>query len=326
MGDPSGIGPEVILRALASRRAAVARFGVFGAEGILRRVADKFHLRFPSFRAVTSDSSFEGSGPFLMECAECPETLALKGKPSERGGRAAAAFIQTAVQLAMQGRIDGIVTAPISKDALHKAGFDFPGHTEMIAQAVGTKRPVMMMAADDLRVALVTTHAAITRLPSLITRKAVLETIRIVHNDLQRKFGISNPRIGVCGLNPHAGEGGLFGDEERTAIIPAIKQSRASKINCAGPFPADTIFIPERRKAFDAIVAMYHDQACIPVKMIGFDRGVNVTLGLPIIRTSPDHGTAYNIVSQGVADTGSMIAAIRMAAEMARSGMIGKRR
>jgi 4-hydroxythreonine-4-phosphate dehydrogenase len=317
MGDPSGIGPEVVLRALASRRAKVARFVLLGSGGVLRRVAVELKLRFPRFREVAPDDPFAGPGPFLIECAECPPRLALLGRPTARGGRAAAAFIQAAVQLAIQGRIDGIVTAPISKEALHKAGFAFPGHTEMIAQAVGVRRPVMMMAADDLRVALVTTHAAVRDLPSLITTRAVLETVRITHHDLKARFGIARPRLAACALNPHAGEGGLFGDEERRAIQPALRRARAEGIACDGPFAADALFTPERRRRYDAIVAMYHDQACIPVKMLGFDRGVNVTLGLPIIRSSPDHGTAYDIVRDGKADPGSLIAAIRLAAEMA---------
>jgi 4-hydroxythreonine-4-phosphate dehydrogenase len=327
MGDPCGIGPEVVLRALADRRANAARFVVFGAEGVMRRVAVELGLRMPRFVNVPANGSFDGPGPFLVECAECPEGLALKGRATARGGRAAVAFIQTAAQLAMQGRIDGIVTAPISKEAMRKAGFDFPGHTEMIAQAAGAKRPVMMMAADDLRVALVTTHAALRDLPALITRRAVLETIRIVHHDLKSRFGIASPKLAVCGLNPHAGEGGMFGDEERRAILPAIRRARAEKVRCDGPFAADALFVPKHRKGYDAIVAMYHDQACIPVKMLGFDRGVNVTLGLPIIRTSPDHGTAYDIVRAGRADPGSMIAAIRLAADMARGlKRSGKRR
>jgi 4-hydroxythreonine-4-phosphate dehydrogenase len=176
----------------------------------------------------------------------------------------------------------------------------------------------MMMVGGGLRIALVTTHAAIKDLPGLITRKNVLETIRITHKDLRRLFGIEQPRIAVCGLNPHAGEAGRFGTEEKKSIAPAVRQARREGIACDGPIPADVAYTPEYRKRYDAVVAMYHDQATIPVKMLAFHSGVNVTLGLPIIRTSPDHGTAYDIVRKGTANPGSMIAAILLAAEMAR--------
>jgi 4-hydroxythreonine-4-phosphate dehydrogenase len=312
LGDPSGIGPETVLRALADRGArAAARFMVFGSAAVLHRVAHGFHLDAPSFRHP-SDS------PFLMECSECPARLALLGRSTAAGGAASVAWIECAVQMALDGRIDAVVTAPISKEAIHKAGYDWPGHTEMIAESVGVRKPVMMMVAGDLRVALVTTHAAIKDLPRLITRKNVLDTIRIVDRDLKSRFGLPKPRIGVCGLNPHAGEAGLFGTEEKKAIAPAIRQAQREGIACDGPIPADAAFTPKLRARYDVFVAMFHDQACIPVKLLAFDSGVNVTLGLPIIRTSPDHGTAYDIVRKGTANPGSMVAAILLAAEMAR--------
>jgi len=324
LGDPSGIGPEVVLRALADRRArAAARFMVFGSAALLRRVARGLHLNAPSFRRVSggpAGGSFDVAqgGPFLMECLECPARLALLGRPTAAGGAASVAWIECAVQMALDGRIDAVVTAPISKEAIHKAGYDWPGHTEMIAESAGVRKPVMMMVGGGLRIALVTTHAAIKDLPGLITRKNVLDTIRIVDHDLKRRFGLRKPRIGVCGLNPHAGEAGLFGREEAKSIAPAIRQARREGISCDGPIPADAAFTPKLRARHDAFVAMFHDQACIPVKMLAFDSGVNVTLGLPIIRTSPDHGTAYDIVRKGTANPGSMVAAILLAAEMAR--------
>jgi 4-hydroxythreonine-4-phosphate dehydrogenase len=269
-----------------------------------------------------------------MECGEFPARLALLGRATKAGGAASVAWIECAVQMALDGRIDAVVTAPISKEAIHKAGYDWPGHTEMIAESAGVHKPVMMMVGGDsldsaqgkpfdgaqgrLRVALVTTHAAIRDLPGLVTRKNVLETIRIVDHDLKQRFGLRKPAIGVCGLNPHAGEAGLFGTEEKKAIAPAIRQARGEGIACDGPIPADGAFTPKLRARYDAFVAMFHDQACIPVKMLAFDSGVNVTLGLPIIRTSPDHGTAYDIVRTGTANPGSMVAAILLAAEMAR--------
>ncbi|MGD0999130.1 MAG: 4-hydroxythreonine-4-phosphate dehydrogenase PdxA [Candidatus Brocadiia bacterium] len=319
IGDPSGIGPEVVLRALADRRVrAAARFMVFGSAAVLHRVARELDLHAVRLRGVTDEPIGRDAGPFLMECGECPGRLALLGRPTAAGGAASAAWIECAVQMALDRRIDAVVTAPISKEALHKAGYDWPGHTEMIAESAGVRKPVMMMAGGGLRVALVTTHAAIKDLPGLITRKNVLDTIRIVHRDLRRWFGLRKPRIAVCGLNPHAGEAGLFGREEAKSIAPAIRQARREGIACDGPIPADAAFTPKLRARHDAFVAMFHDQACIPVKMLAFDSGVNVTLGLPIIRTSPDHGTAYDIVRQGTADPGSMIAAILLAADMAR--------
>lgn len=316
-GDPAGIGPEVVLRALADKRVrAAARCAVVGDLGVLHRVAGRLKLPLPRFESLAVETALnKGTGPFFVQSADCPPQVALCGKPTRAGGRAAAGAVRVAVSLALQGIVGAVVTAPLSKEALHLAGIKYPGHTEMIAEQCGTARPVMMMAGAGMRVALVTTHAAIASLPSLITEAAVYETITITHTDLRRRFGIARPRIAVCGLNPHAGEGGLFGKEEER-IAAAVKAARTKRIHCEGPVPGDVAFTPARRKGCDAIVAMFHDQATIPVKMLAFDSGVNVTLGLPIIRTSPDHGTAYDIAAKGVADPGSMVEAILMAAEM----------
>jgi 4-hydroxythreonine-4-phosphate dehydrogenase len=321
LGDPSGIGPEVVLRALADRRArAAARFMVFGSEAILERVASEFHLPMPKWEAVgTFDLKIHGcKGPLLWNVRAVEARLALLGRPTERGGAFSVTWIAMAVGAAMGKGLDAIVTAPISKEAIAPYGPHWPGHTEMLATLTRTRKPVMMMVAKDLRIALVTTHAAIKDLPGLITRKNVLETIRIVDHGLKRRFGLRKPRIGVCGLNPHAGEAGLFGAEEKKSIAPAIRQAQREGIACDGPIPADAAFTPKLRARHDAFVAMFHDQACIPVKMLAFDSGVNVTLGLPIIRTSPDHGTAYDIVRKGVANPGSMVAAILLASQMAK--------
>jgi 4-hydroxythreonine-4-phosphate dehydrogenase len=313
LGDPSGIGPEVVLRALADRRAiSAARFAVFGSGAILDRVAGE--LRLP--RRLLRPGR-EG-GPSLVECGRCSARLALLGRATAPGGAASVAWIESAVRAALDGRIEAVVTAPISKEAIHKAGYDWPGHTEMIAEMSGVEKPVMMMAGGGLRVALVTTHAAIADLPRLITKKNALDTLRVMDRDLRKYFGLPKPRIAVCGLNPHSGEAGRFGMEEKKSIAPAIRQARQEGIVCDGPIPADVAFTPDYRKEYDAVVAMYHDQATIPVKMLAFHSGVNVTLGLPIIRTSPDHGTAYDIVRKGKANPGSMIAAILLAAKMAR--------
>jgi len=317
MGDPCGIGPEVVLRALASRRArSAAEFVVFGNGAILERVARELRLPLPSWQAPGRGGA---RGPRLVETGRVPTRLALLGKATALGGRLALACIERAAAWALEGRIHGMVTAPISKEAIQKAGCPWPGHTELLAELTHARRPVMMMVAEGLRVALVTTHVALAQVPNLITRAAVLETLRVVHRDLGRRFGLPRPRIAVCGLNPHAGEAGRLGTEERRTIAPAVRQALAEGIACTGPISADAAFTPRHLAEHDAVVAMYHDQATIPVKMHAFDRTVNVTLGLPIVRTSPGHGTAYDIVRLGRANPASMIEAIRLAARMARN-------
>ena len=319
LGDPCGIGPEVVLRALADPHAGTAaRFVVFGSGDILRHVAEKFRLRPPAIVEVEATENIEGRpGPFLIDSVRCRLDFALRGEPIAEAGRAAIEWIGAAVRKAFTHEIDGVVTAPINKEAIHKAGYDWPGHTEMIASITGADRPVMMMVGGGLRVALVTTHKAIAELPGAITTKNVLETIRVLNHDLRRYFGPAKPRIAVCALNPHAGEAGRFGREEIVTIAPAVRRARAEGIDCDGPTSADVVFTRQQLASHDAVVAMYHDQATIPVKMLAFNRGVNVTLGLPIIRTSPDHGTAYDIVRKGTADPGSMIEATLLAARMA---------
>jgi 4-hydroxythreonine-4-phosphate dehydrogenase len=308
MGDPSGIGPEIILRALSSKSLArKAQFTIVGAQNILEAVARRFAI----------DTSCFSDNAAVITAARVPTSLAAKGKASAAGGAAAVAFIKEAVKLIQAGDADALVTAPINKYALALAGEKWPGHTELLG-ALTDAKPVMLMAGGGLRVALVTTHCALRELPRLITRNKVLQIITIIAHDMQRSFGISNPRIAVCGLNPHAGESGRFGNEEKRSIEPAIAAARALGINCTGPVPADVVFQQMLNRQYDAIVAMYHDQATIPVKTLAFESGVNVTLGLPIIRTSPDHGTAYDIAPRGQANARSMAAAMTMAIDMIR--------
>ncbi len=320
LGDPCGIGPEIVLRTLATRRAKTeARFIVFGSAKVLNRVAETFDLRLPKFAAVSVEHPPGNSrGPFLVDEVPCSPDLAMKGKATAVGGRASIAWICSAIDWARAGRIEAIVTAPINKEAVLKGGHKWPGHTELLAARSGAKKPVMTMVGGGLRVALVTTHLSIRDLPKAITKPNVLATLRIVHDGMKRYFGIASPRIAVCGLNPHAGEAGRFGREEIDAIAPAVRQAQREGILCDGPTPADVVFTRRQLARHDAVVAMYHDQANIPVKLLAFEEGVNVTLGLPIIRTSPDHGTAYDIAAKGVAEPTSLIAAIRLAAHMAR--------
>jgi 4-hydroxythreonine-4-phosphate dehydrogenase len=226
--------------------------------------------------------------------------------------------VRLAVAMAQKGDVDAIVTAPISKETMAATGSSFPGHTEFLAYLTRTHPPVMMLAGPKLRVVALTTHCALSEAPGRLTRELIEVQVSIVHRDLGRYFGLKSPRIALCGLNPHAGEGGLFGREEIEVMEPAAASLRELGIDVRGPFPADTVFLRAVRGEFDVVCAPTHDQALIPLKLLHFDEGVNVTLGLPIIRTSPDHGTAFDIAWKGVASPTSMIAAIHMAAEMAQ--------
>jgi 4-hydroxythreonine-4-phosphate dehydrogenase len=315
MGDPGGVGPEVIMRALASeqvRRRCTAV--VVGERSVMEEALRLVDLPL-RLRIIASPRQSNPSADVveLIDVGVLGEWD--KGKPTADGGRACAACIKTAVNLALDKNVDGIVTAPISKEALKMAGMKWPGHTEMLAELTGTGDYAMVLAGGPLRVILVTIHTALKNVPALITRENVLRTIRLASRAC-RMFGIVKPRIGVAGLNPHAGEAGIFGDEEVRQIVPAVEDAQKERIPVLGPFPPDTIFHRAYTGDFDMVVCMYHDQGLIPLKMIAFDKGVNVTVGLPIIRTSPDHGTAYDIAWQGIANPLSMIEAISLASTM----------
>ncbi|MCX5718463.1 MAG: 4-hydroxythreonine-4-phosphate dehydrogenase PdxA, partial [Nitrospirae bacterium] len=238
-----------------------------------------------------------------------------KGQPTAESGRVCVSYIKKAVELALHKQVDGIVTAPISKKSFKMAGFTWPGHTEMLADLTNTKEYAMMLVGGPLRVILATIHVPLKSVPALITKDKVLKTIRLAMKACDM-FGIKNPKIAVAGLNPHAGEAGIFGDEEIKKIIPAVEAAKKEGIPVSGPYPPDTIFHKTYKGEIDIIVCMYHDQGLIPLKMIAFEEGVNVTVGLPFIRTSPDHGTAYDIAWKGVASPTSMIEAIRLAASL----------
>jgi 4-hydroxythreonine-4-phosphate dehydrogenase len=322
MGDPCGIGPEVILRALARKSLRrSARFVLLGSSAILNEVARKFDLDASFLRPVKVFAVGGGERVTLVNLASLPRSLALRGEATAEGGRASIALVEQGIALAMNAQIDALVTAPINKRAVSMANLPWPGHTELLQARTGSRQAVMLMAGGGLRVALVTTHHALRDVSGLITKDRVLGVIRILNDALRDSFGIPKPRIAVCGLNPHAGEAGRFGDEEQRAIVPAVNAAEAEGIRCFGPIPADVVFRGAYGKSakYDAVVAMYHDQGCIPVKLLAFESGVNVTLGLPIIRTSPDHGTAYDIVREGRADPRSMIAAVELAVRMARA-------
>ncbi|HEX4509922.1 MAG TPA: 4-hydroxythreonine-4-phosphate dehydrogenase PdxA, partial [Burkholderiaceae bacterium] len=328
MGDPGGIGPEIIARACAA--GVLDDAVVIGAVGVLRRACAACGLELPV--ASLESPADRGQCPpgvlAVVELADLPSELATRpyGVVTAEGGRAAARCIEEAVGWIRSGAARALVTAPIHKEALAAAGVPFPGHTEMLqalaAGSGGAPPPVrMMLANDELRVVLVTIHLALRAAIDALSTEGVLETLAITHG-AGRRFGLAAPRIAVAGLNPHAGEGGLFGDEEIRLIAPAIAAARARGIDAQGPFAPDTVFMRARHAAghpgeFDFVVAMTHDHGLIPVKYLGVEDGVNVTLGLPFVRTSPDHGTAFDIAGRGVADPSSLIAALAMARRLA---------
>ncbi len=305
IGDPNGIGAEVVLKAVSLIEVRNAcRVLIYGSREII-------------------DEAERITGLGLdLELVEIPN---FKGRHIKCGhvaalaGQASLSYIEKAVRSAIAKEIDAVVTAPISKESINMAGSKHPGHTEMLQELTGTDSAVMMFEGGNFRVVLVTIHCALSDVPALVTQERVFSTIQIAHSSLVNLFNVSKPKIAVCGLNPHAGESGVFGNEEILHIIPAVKEAKELGIDVTGPLPADTLFYYANRGEWDAVVAMYHDQGLIPFKMLSFDKGVNVTLGLPIIRTSPDHGTAFDIAWEGKADPSSMAAAIKLAAKLVRN-------
>jgi len=340
MGDPAGIGPEIIVKAfskpLVNRIERAGRFVVVGDRGVLEKTARRIK-HAPGLRAVPDPEAVRAAQNVLsvIDLKNVDLRRLAVGRPGAAGGRAAVGAIRTAVELALARRVAAIVTAPISKEGLHAAGYPFPGHTELLAELTGSPAVGMLMAANlpktirprlapQLRILLATTHVAIRDLPERLTRECVETAIRLAHDAAVRYFGLRRPRLAVAGLNPHAGEAGLFGREEFETIGPAVEQARRDGLPVAGPFPADSLIRRAVEGKYDLVVAMYHDQALIPIKLLGFGRAVNVTVGLPFVRTSPDHGTAYDIAGKGVADPSSLIEAIRLAAALAKKRKIGR--
>lgn len=318
MGDPCGIGAEVIVKALADPQIrGLARFAVFGAEEVMTAAADAAGVRPFWFALSPGDSLRVDSGVVVVNYDDHPAAMWVNPRPTEEGGRASLRFFDEAIEAARRGTIDAIVTAPIHKVSWKLAGCPFPGHTEKIAAAFGVKRFNMAFVGGGLRIALASAHVGLFELRNQFTIGLVFQAIDLLHDALRRWFNIEHPRIAVAGLNPHAGEEGRFGDEEQRVIEPALQAARGAGISVDGPFPADTLFTPSRRSRFDGFVMMYHDQGLIPVKLLSFGSAVNITLGLPVLRTSVDHGTAFDIAGTNAADPGSMKAAIRLACECA---------
>jgi len=318
MGDPAGIGPEVIAKALAEpllRRSA--KFIVFGMDEQLRYAADRAEIE--PFWGRCQHEKISKDFPNKVIVADYDEySLApwIK-RPSSAAGEASIKFCLDAIDAARAGIINAVVTGPINKTSWHLAGATWPGHTEMLADRCKSKRKAMMFVAGPLRVALATIHLALFEVRHKFTIGCVFEPIDLLNEALKEYFGIEDPRIAVAALNPHASEEGQFGDEEKRIISPAILLAQEQGINCFGPLPADTLFVRATHGEFDGVVAMYHDQGMIPVKLLAFEEAVNVTIGLPIIRTSPAHGTAFDIAGRNLANPASMIAAIKTAIQMA---------
>jgi 4-hydroxythreonine-4-phosphate dehydrogenase len=318
MGDPVGIGPEIILKALVESSVyETCRPLVLGDVAVITAASERLNT---GFRVHSVDSPeagvYQQGGIDVIGLSELDYSRLEYGHPTRETGRAMVAYVNQAIDWAMQGRVQGVATCPINKKALRMAGVDFDGHTELLAERTKTSDYIMMLTGSRLRVALVTIHLPLAQVPGKLTTEAVFKTIRITDHALRSAFGIPKPRLAVAALNPHAGENGLFGDEEIQIIAPAVGKAGEAGIDVSGPHPPDTVFYRALKGQWDAVVCMYHDQGLIPFKMVHFSDGVNVTLGLPIVRTSVDHGTAYDIAGTGKADPGSLVAAIRMAAEL----------
>ncbi len=313
LGDVGGIGPETALRgALACARNRLARLVLVGSRAAADDAARLLKTApLPAWAPGARPAPVSLWDPGSVWCPRAP------GRATAAAGRAAAVWIEAAVEGCLSGFFDGLVTAPICKEGLEKARIPYPGHTEMLAALTGADRVGMMLAGGPLRVVLATRHLPLAKVPGAVTVDAIREAVALTAESLPW-LGIPEGRIAVCALNPHAGDGGLLGDEEARVIGPEIRRLKRRGFRVEGPVPADAVFYQAVHGRYAAVVAMYHDQGLGPLKMLAFDRGINVTLGLPIVRTSPDHGTAFDIAWQGRADPGSMIEAIRLAARLAR--------
>jgi len=320
MGDAAGIGPEIVVKALSKQEIyRVSSPLVIGDRRVLSAKCkmQNAKLKLNSISKI-GEARFKFGTVDLIDLKNIRLERLKIGKVNKMAARAAVDYIKKTVFLAKKGEIDAIVTAPVNKKGLQRAGFRFPGHTELLAHLTKTKNYAMMLVGGPLRVILITTHLPLSKVSSSLSREKIYQTIKLAWDNM-RYFGVKKPRIGVAGLNPHAGEEGLFGKEEKKFIIPAVEKAKKKGIKVEGPIPPDTIFHRALKGEFDVVVAMYHDQGLIPLKMLAFDKGVNITLGLPIIRTSVDHGTAYEIAGKRIANPRSLIKAIKLAAKLTKA-------
>ena len=317
MGDPCGIGPEIALKACLDPSIRERAHPVLiGGRDLFRWALDGV----PGVARDRLDAILEGrdDGAAFLEVARADTARLTRGEGGAEGGRVSAEAVRAAVRAIVRGAIDAVATSPISKDAWRLAGLPYPGHTEFLAQLAGASSYGMLFVGGGLRVLLATIHIPLSAVPSALSTEGLIDKIALLHSTLVERFGIASPRIGVAGLNPHAGERGLFGDEEERVIRPAVSAARARGIDASGPFPADVLFGEiAARDRLSAVLAMYHDQGLIPVKQAAFGSAVNVTIGLPFVRTSPDHGTAFDIAGRGVARASSLVAAVLLAADLA---------
>ncbi|MEZ6138576.1 MAG: 4-hydroxythreonine-4-phosphate dehydrogenase PdxA [Pirellulaceae bacterium] len=321
MGDPAGVGPELSLRALnATELASICRLAIFGDAVVLESCARAIGLSIPAIPRLAPSEFMNASLPashMLVDHQQIGLADFTRCQVNSSCGKASFQYIQSAIDAALAGRVAAVTTGPINKEATHAAGITYPGHTEMFAERSADGPWCMMQYSPEVTCTFVTVHVGYAEVPKLLTQRSILDTIELTAAALQRLGGMSAPRLAVCGLNPHAGEHGLFGDgEEERLIIPAIKAARQQGITVEGPLPPDTAFLPAKRKQVDAIVCMYHDQGHIPLKALAFDSAVNTTLGLKIVRTSVDHGTAFDIAWTGAAKPDSLYAAIRLAVKL----------
>jgi len=313
-GDPAGIGPEVCLQLLTNPTAAeICQPIVFGDRVVLEKAAKECGL--PLNARVVSRPE-EAEGPSILDFGEIDKGEYQIGSINASTGRAGYRYVTEAIDAALAGKVDAVTTGPLNKEALHLAGVPFPGHTEILASRTRSERACMLQYSEEIRCVFVTTHIGYAEVPALLTEKRILDVIELAVDAMERIRG-RKPRLLCCGLNPHAGENGLFGDgEEEKIIAPALEEARRRGIDITGPLPPDTVFLPARRKEYDCVVCMYHDQGHIPLKALAFDEAVNTTLGLPIIRTSVDHGTALDIAGQGIANPNSLLQALKLAAQL----------
>lgn len=319
MGDPNGIGPEVSLKGLAQISSKHSTPVWIGSKTVFQYYTDKLNLPSYSFIEVDEDSTFEPDAIYLLDPFTDEEFQPEPGLVSAEAGSMAMKSVETGIRLCMNKKCHGLVTAPVSKEAISRAGYQVPGHTEFLAQQTSAGDVVMILVNGNLRVALVSAHVPVKEITSDISIEKIINKTVILNQCLQKDFKIESPKIAVLGLNPHAGDGGVLGSEEIDIIQPAIQQLRENGIRADGPFPADGFFGSRLNNAYDAVLAMYHDQGLIPFKTLSFGKGVNFTAGLPILRTSPDHGTAFAIAGKNIADEKSFVEAYQLAAGMAKN-------
>ena len=319
MGDPAGIEPEIIAKTFTERGFQDEnRAFVIGDAGIMRRAAEMMGLPLGVNEIEKLEEAlFEGGGVDVLQVGELPGDLPF-GELDARAGAAAFGYVRRATGLALEGSVGAVATAPLNKEAMHMGGYEYPGHTEILAELTETKDYAMMLVTEELRVIHVSTHVSLKEAIERVRPDRERAVIRLARDALS-KLDVEEPKIAVAGLNPHAGENGLFGDEDDERITPAVAEAREEGIDVTGPLPPDTVFARARRGDFDMVVVQYHDQGHIPIKLMGFEGGVNVTVGLPFFRTSVDHGTAFDIAGTGKADHSSMRAAIELARDLARS-------